>query len=58
MQLVLTLLIVMLCAAYAGWRIYKALSAPQNACAGCDGCALKDRCKANYPEKQACEKKK
>ena len=43
MQLVLVIVILVLCAAYVGWRLYRNLTTPADPCAGCEGCELKDR---------------
>ncbi len=43
MQFIIIFIVLACAIGYAAWRIYKALSAPPNPCAGCQGCALKDR---------------
>ena len=39
---------------YAAWHTYKAFKQPDDPCAGCDGCALKELKQQN---KTACDKK-
>ena len=47
---ILAIIIVLMAAAYAGWRIYLAFSSKNDPCAGCQGCSLKGKIK----EKQQC----
>ena len=43
MQTGVTIIIIAAAIGYAGWRIYKALTAPPDPCAGCPGCELKKK---------------
>ena len=54
LQISLVLAIVALSVGYAIWRIRKSVKANSDPCAGCTGCALRDKKRA----KEACEKKK
>lgn len=54
MQSLIVLLTVTAAVAYAGWRISRAVSAAQDPCAGCTGCALKEAKNKN----KDCVKKK
>jgi len=49
LQLAVVLVVVVLSLAYAGWRLFTALSHAGDPCYGCDGCELK---------KLACKQKK
>ena len=44
----LVFLILTAAVGYAAWRIYRALTAPPDPCAGCDGCALKKKSNGKF----------
>lgn len=54
MELLLVFIIIGLSIGYAGWRVYRALTAKNDPCAGCSGCALS----AQMRKKAQCEHKK
>ena len=54
MELLLVFVILGMSIAYAAWRIHLSLSAKNDPCAGCSGCALSKQMR----EKAVCEKKK
>ena len=51
MQLVILVLVLSASISYACYRVWLAWKQPDDPCAGCDGCPLKDR-------KKHCDKKK